>query len=295
MISATKPDFTAWFVMQCVIAAMHRREFRDAGDEAALSCYLPLSRAAAKTRPISCIVSCLPYALQYKIGQVVTNKSRPRHFLLRKKEIRKQARAMLDGGAKQVIVLGAGLDVLSMQLAKEYPEARFIEIDTGASQQFKIQSFANAGIATPGNVERIDGDLRHPLAQILSASTLFDKAAKTVWIAEGFLMFVPEESVKRIFLEIKTLSAPGSGIIFTTLGNKKTSGAFGQLMQNIYLTKEHCPFEWAASAPEVQNLLNSLGYKMTYQIECAALHKNYMGAEFDGIQQFIEDIHIAIH
>lgn len=289
-----KPDFTAWFVMQCVIATMHQPQFRDPADTDALPFYLPLSCAAAKTRPISYIISLLPYGLQYKIGQLVTNKSRPRHFLFRKKEISTQARTALDAGATQVIVLGAGLDILSMRLAIAYPNARFIEIDTGASQQFKIQALAQANIATPANLERIEGDLRNPLAGILAASTLFDKNAKTVWIAEGFMMFVPEESVRRIFSEIKNLSASGSQIIFTTLASKKTSGAFGQLMQNIYLTKEHCPFEWSASASEVQSLLNSLGYQMAYQLTCAALHKKLMGAKFDGIQQFVEDIHIAV-
>jgi len=106
-----KPDFTAWFVLQGIIATMHLREFTGDYPERSLDLYQILAREAGKTRFISKVIEALPYTLQYKIGELVTNKGRLRHFYLRKKEIEKNARKLIDEHAiEQIIVLGAGLD-----------------------------------------------------------------------------------------------------------------------------------------------------------------------------------------
>jgi methyltransferase (TIGR00027 family) len=292
-VAMEKPDFTAWFVMQCTLSAMKRPEFADASNDPAIMLYETLSRAAARTRPISMLISALPYGLQYKIGQTVTNKARPRHFLFRKKEIDKQVRAALAEGVQQVIVLGAGLDVLSLKLSPSYDKIQFIEIDLHASQQFKKNALHEANMSVPANMEFVEGDLREPLPGILARSRHYKADAKTLWIGEGLFMFIPEESVRRIFTEIKAACAAGSTLLFTSLKDMQTAEGIAHLLQKIYLTKENCPFKWAADIDRVRELINSTGFKTTYQLGCDALHKSYMGSKFDGNQRFIEDIHIA--
>src|SRR4051812_47242588 len=112
-----KPNFTAWFVMQGTIAAMRHPDFQDSANEKTLTLYQALSDAASKTRLISRIIHNLPYSWQYQIGMLVTDPGRLRHFCFRKREIEKQTRQLLDAKSiKQVIILGAGLDVLSLRL-----------------------------------------------------------------------------------------------------------------------------------------------------------------------------------
>jgi len=290
-----KPNFTAWFVLQGVISAMHQPEYKDPANDATLALYAPLSKAASRKRLVSRIVCALPYSLQYKVGQMVSNKSRMRHFYFRKKEVEAQTRNILnENKTTQVIVLGAGLDVLSVRLASEYPNVKFIEIDTGESQRFKVATFAENNIRTPFNVEFIEGDLRDPLAGILSASKSYDKNAQTLWIAEGLFLFIPEDGVKKILGEVKECAAPGSAILFTTLGSTKTASAIGHLLQVLYLKIEKSSFVSAIPFNKVPSLMNSLGFRVTYQLDCDALHKRYMQGKFDGNQQFMEDIHIAV-
>ena len=289
-----KPNFTAWFVLQGTLAAMHHPDFRDAANDGTLAWYRALSNAASRTRLASRIVSSLPYAWQYRIGELVTNPGRLRHFYFRKKEIEKQARALLDGGGiTQVVLLGAGLDVLSLQLASEYPGVRFIEIDTGESQAFKTASFAAGRVVPPGNVEFIDGDLRHPLTGILTKSQHYETVAPTLWIAEGFFMFIPEDSVVRIFREIRGLSAAGSHVIFTSLSSRKITSAVGHLIQMLYLHKEKSPFEWVLPFADFGVFMQKLGYQMVWQMESAALHKSYMQHKFNGNHTIGDNIHIA--
>lgn len=51
------------------------------------------------------------------------------HFVLRKRWIETLAREAIDRGTSQVVILGAGLDTLSLRLAETNPECTFLEVD----------------------------------------------------------------------------------------------------------------------------------------------------------------------
>lgn len=289
-----KPDFTAWFVMQCVIAAMKHPAFEDSNNHATLNWYKPLEEEASKSRLLARLIYKLPAGLQYKIGQLTTTTSRVRHFYFRKKEIEAQVRSLLDGGeTSQVIVLGAGLDVLSLRLANEYKEVKFIEIDTEPSQTFKTSSFSLHNQKLPENVEFVEGDLRNPLADILKQAKSYSACAKTVWIAEGLLMFIPEQDVTRIFRAIKGLCDTDSHIIFTTLPSLKITSTMGYLIQNLFLNLENCQFKWAIPLDRISAFMENMGYKLTGQIAYEALQTKYMKQNFDGKNMAGENINIV--
>jgi methyltransferase (TIGR00027 family) len=288
---APKPDFTAWFVMQGTLAAMHQPDFQSNNNALRLALYQPLADAAAKTRRMARFIHALPYRWQYRIGEWVTNRGRLRHFYLRKVEIEIQLRALLEAGqCEQVVVLGAGLDVLSLSLAASYPQVRFIEVDTQASQRFKARVLAEHRRA---NLEFIEGDLRNPLAGILAASSLFRAQAPTVWIAEGLLMFIPKEQVSGLFGQMKALSAAGSHMLFTTLRQARLAAWPAHWLQLIYLNAESCPIRWGAPPEEVRAMLAQQGFAQLSTIEFDALHKNYVGNKYSNSGYFAEDIHIA--
>jgi methyltransferase (TIGR00027 family) len=294
MKTIPKPNFTAWFVMQGFIAAMRHPDYRSISDPEMLGIYEKLAVKASKTRLVSRMIHALPYRLQYCIGELVTNRGRLRHFIFRKTEIRKQAAALLEQGKiKQVIVLGAGLDMLSLWLSERYKDIRCIEIDTSESQVFKIEALQQMLEVMPDRVEFIEGDLRNPLKAILSGSRQYDPLAKTLWIAEGFFMFIPEESVTRIFQEMHSASAKGSTVIFTTIPSKKITSAMGHVIQTLYLQKEKSPFNWVLPHEKVAEYIKSMGYYLVLQLPCDLLHKRYIGGKYKGNHNFAEDIHIA--
>lgn len=293
-IKLQKPDFTAWFVLQGAIAAMRRPEFYNDKNEPALKLYKILALEAGNTRLMSRIIHQLPYGWQYKIGEFVTNKGRLRHFYLRKKEIEKQTRNLLAReDIQQIIVLGAGLDVLALRLSREYPTIKFIEIDRAESQAFKLSSLTKHNIKIPENMELLAGDLRDPLAGILASSKLHDKTAKTLWIAEGLLMFIPPESVTGLFNQIKENSKSGSYCIFTSLDSKDQGTALSKVIQKLYMKKEKCPLQWSMPYPEIPNFMQKLGFLVTEQINCGLLHKDYINKKSDINHKIGDDIHIV--
>jgi len=59
------------------------------------------------------------------------------HYVLRKKIIERETRAAIDEGFRQVVVIGAGFDVLALRLASEFPLVTFVELDHAATQNAK--------------------------------------------------------------------------------------------------------------------------------------------------------------
>ena len=141
------------------------------------------------------------------------------HYALRKKCISELARSALANGVPQVVILGAGFDPLSSELQREFPAARFWEIDHPATQPHKVRACSEIGS------ERV-----HFVAVDLSAAGLdreglmgsgFDPAKRTLWIAEGLLMYFPKETVSSLMRTLSSLSAPGSQFAFTFMEKQR--------------------------------------------------------------------------
>ena len=141
------------------------------------------------------------------------------HYALRKKCISELARSALANEVAQVVVLGAGFDPLSSELQQEFPNAQFWEIDHPATQRHKVRACSEIGI------ERV-----HFVAVDLGARTLeretlissgFDPAKRTFWVAEGLLMYFPEDIVSSLMKTLSSLSAAGSQLAFTFMEKRQ--------------------------------------------------------------------------
>ena len=62
------------------------------------------------------------------------------HYVLRKMYIEDCVRRAIEEGAKQVVILGAGFDTLSLGLSKEFNAIRFIEVDHPATAKDKNEA-----------------------------------------------------------------------------------------------------------------------------------------------------------
>lgn len=288
-MKSARPAFTAWFVLQGTIAAQHQPAFGQTVDADELRLSKILAFEAGRTRLLSRLIHRLPLDWQRRIGEWVTSTGRLRHFCLRKKEIEKHARRrLLCEHLKQVVVLGAGLDVLALRLANEFPDINFIEIDRAESQVFKKAALLAHDIPLPSNIEFVSGDLRNPLSEILAQSKLHNRAEKTLWIAEGLLMFIPEENVSGIFAQLKNNCAPASYCIFTTAGSIGQRTVCGRLLRRLYLRMEECPYHWIIDANEVPDFVRSWNYSMVEQIDCRRLHGK-QGGHWSGTESDVGD------
>lgn len=134
-----------------------------------------------------------------------------RHYALRKKCLAELVRAGLSDGIDQVVVLGAGFDPLGLELYDEFEDVQFWEIDRPATQQHKAREIRDID---PLRFHFVAADLQ---SSKIDAALLadFNLAKRTIWIAEGLLMYLSGDVVAQQFEAIGRLSGPGSRFAFT--------------------------------------------------------------------------------
>ncbi|SHG55570.1 class I SAM-dependent methyltransferase [Massilia sp. CF038] len=135
------------------------------------------------------------------------------HFALRKRRLRQLAQQAVEGGCRQVVVLGAGFDTLCAELLAVHPHLRCFEIDHPATQLKKRAAVGPQGAA----IVYLGVDLaQQPLASVLAQCPPFESNVPTLFVAEGLLMYVPLDAVAGLFRQMAA-AAPDCCAAFTWL------------------------------------------------------------------------------
>ncbi|MEV1047846.1 SAM-dependent methyltransferase [Streptomyces sp. NPDC049916] len=122
------------------------------------------------------------------------------------------------GGARQVVLLGAGLDTRALRL--DWPPGRTVyEID-----QEEVLAFKTAvldGLPPERRAPRSPGTTRVTIAVDLRldwggalTGAGFDPAAPTAWLAEGLLLYLPAAAERRLVATVDALGAAGSALAY---------------------------------------------------------------------------------
>jgi O-methyltransferase involved in polyketide biosynthesis len=86
----------------------------------------------------------------------------------------------------------------------------------------------------------------------------FDPTQRTIWIAEGLLMYLTPESVSSLLRRLKSLSAPGSQLVFTFM-EKQSDGRIRfdsqSKLVDWWLSKRGEPFLWGTTRSDLADLV----------------------------------------
>ncbi len=127
-------------------------------------------------------------------------------------------------GIRQVVLLGAGMDSRAFRI--DWPEGtRLFEVDTAAPLDFKATVLRQERAVARCERIPVAVDLREDWPGALAAAG-HDPAVPTVWIAEGLLIYLPQDAVELLLARIGGRSAPGSRMGLT-LGSRGVIERFG--------------------------------------------------------------------
>jgi methyltransferase (TIGR00027 family) len=134
--------------------------------------------------------------------------------LVRTRHVDATLAAALRGGARQVVVLGAGLDTRGYRFAARLGGVRFLEVDSPPTQAHKRARAAAVLGAPPAPVRYVPLDLA--AGDLLGALRAHGYAedAVTLFIWEGVTMYLPEEVVRGTLRFVRAHAAPGSTLVF---------------------------------------------------------------------------------
>ncbi|WST00403.1 class I SAM-dependent methyltransferase [Streptomyces phaeochromogenes] len=125
---------------------------------------------------------------------------------------------------RQVVLLGAGMDSRAFRM--DWPEGtRLFEVDTAAPLDFKASVLRQERAVARCERITVAVDLREDWPAALAAAG-HDPTMPTVWIAEGLLIYLPEDAVELLLARISAQSVAGSWIGLT-LGSRGVIERFG--------------------------------------------------------------------
>ncbi|MFD5462348.1 SAM-dependent methyltransferase [Kitasatospora sp. NPDC127059] len=135
-----------------------------------------------------------------------------RYFALRTRALDDQLLRAVQLGARQVVLLGAGLDTRAYRL--DWPaDCALYEIDRPEVLAFKQRVLDGLDAQPTARRHTVAADLRTDWAAALTAAG-FRPDQPTAWLAEGLLLYLPGTVERDLFAVVDRLSAPGSTLAY---------------------------------------------------------------------------------
>lgn len=135
-----------------------------------------------------------------------------RYFGLRTRVLDDHLLGAARQGARQVVLLGAGLDSRAFRL--DWPPGQVVyEVDTAEVLAFKQAVLDKAGAVATAGRRTLAADLRLDWAGALLDAG-FDPAAPTAWLAEGLLLYLPAAAERDLIATIVRLSGAGGSLAY---------------------------------------------------------------------------------
>ena len=178
------------------------------------------------------------------------------HYVLRKCAIDQAVVRAVEEGCQCLVLLAAGFDALAWRTMRCHPQVQVSEVDHPATQAVKARAVGR----TQGYPSFRPLDLATE-----SVASVLDPQRPTVVVAEGLLMYFPQERVATLLREIASNLAPGSRVVFTCMtGDHDGRLGFpaGHRLIERWLAHHREVFRWGISADAVPNFLARIGLRV---------------------------------
>jgi methyltransferase (TIGR00027 family) len=196
------------------------------------------------------------------------------HYLARKRWLERAVVGALAGGAQQLVILGAGFDLLAWRLRLGFPQVLCCELDHPATQRPKAAVLNPAG----PNYSFQPADLAHesPTSALRDVPG-FDSQRPTCLVAEGLLMYFPVARVAGLLRELAAW--PRATLAFTFMA----PDAQGRIrfrsehaLVSRWLQRVREPFSWGIAPADLAAFLAPLGWRLTALAGAAELRREIL-------------------
>jgi methyltransferase (TIGR00027 family) len=184
------------------------------------------------------------------------------HNALRKRWLEQEVRRGIATGISQVVVIGAGFDPLAWRL-RDLPGVRCWEIDQPATQAIKRSGLSRLG-PIGDKLHLIPADLAITPLDVVLAPAGFSARERTVFVAEGLLMYLTADAVTGLFRAMHRLLSAGGTVLGTAIqplpdGRLGIAGAPRWVNWRLRLTGE--PFRFGIAPDRLAGFVASLGFE----------------------------------
>ena len=190
----------------------------------------------------------------------------------------------VGNGVAQYVILGAGLDTFAYR--SPYPRLRVFEVDFPATQEWKHELLAAAGIEIPENLTFIPLDLEHKsLAESLDEAR-FNAAEPAFFGWLGVVPYLTLEAFRATLATIGQMPA-GTAISFDYAFPPETLSAqrrrvFEMLSKRVAAAGE--PLQLFFTPQELEREVRAAGFGRIEQFDTNCMNETYFKGRADGLK-----------
>jgi methyltransferase (TIGR00027 family) len=195
------------------------------------------------------------------------------HWMMRKRWIEARVRAAIADGASQFVVLGAGFDTLGVRIAREHPDVRVVEIDHSATLAEKrpaIEMIVGSGRPILVEADFSGGDQTESVLPIAA----IDRRRRTIFLAEGLLMYLAESRVRSLLRELATATDVPARLVFSFMVERE-GGEIGfeprSAIVTYWLAIKGEPFRWSMSPGRAPAFAREVGWAVVGRADAGLL------------------------
>jgi methyltransferase (TIGR00027 family) len=203
------------------------------------------------------------------------------HYSVRKRRLEEIALDALAKDFNQIVVFGAGFDTLALRLHKHFLGVNFIEIDNPATQTVKKFVVEKHQLAND-NLQFIALDLtENSLTETILAADCFRPNTKTLFVAEGLLMYLAEPEIENLFDFVRQNSAVHSLFAYTFMerqANNKIRFRNSSKFVDFWLKARGEPFLSGFSRSELIDFLQKKNFTVESLDSAETFRQRYLTA-----------------
>jgi methyltransferase (TIGR00027 family) len=161
-------------------------------------------------------------------------------------------------GISQIVLMAAGLDTRAFRLnwAKG---TRLFELDQPDVLNYKDEILESLGVRATCDRRVIQADLSEPWNEALAANGL-DSQKPSCWLLEGFLFYLPNETITQIIEQMTNLAAPGSWVGFDINNRDMLSSSYTRAWVDM---QAQMGAPWLGTLDDPESFLGARGWLTT--------------------------------
>jgi len=193
------------------------------------------------------------------------------------------AAAVRELGARQYLVLGAGLDTFACR--NPYAAVLVFEVDHPATQAWKLEMLRAAGIVPPESARFVAVDFERDSLEERLLAAGFDEAAPTVTAWLGVVPYLTMEAFRATMRLLARLPA-GSAVVFDYSQPREVLSEREQLMLDSMaarVAQAGEPFQLFFTPEQLAEELAALGMRVVEDLGSAELTARFFAERTDGL------------
>jgi len=184
-------------------------------------------------------------------------------------------------GVTQYVILGAGMDTFALRQQNLMENLKVFEIDHPATQEFKLQRYAELGWKNPENLYLVPIDFtKQDLETELTNLSSYDPEAKTFFSWLGVINYLTQDEVEATLRSIANITSSGSTLVFDymDLNEVELEKQSQQLQKSTeYLEKIDEPRKTGGFNPlTLGEDLASLGFDLVENLSPSDIERRYL-------------------